>query len=104
MDARIGYLEWLAEALAERPTEAKDAATHMEFEGWLINLLEDKGLAWRGHSFKNQGWATLLVMKVAREGVPQVGFFTEQTTTGCVRVFLRKLAEGSIPWKRDQFA
>lgn len=69
-----------------------------------VNLLEEVGLAWRGESYKNQGWAVLMVLKVARGNTPYVVFITERTTTACVQVVLRMLGEGLLPLREDKFA
>jgi len=70
----------------------------------LVNLLQASGVFYRGESIKNQGWATLLVVKGAVDGTPVVAFVTERTPTDCMRVFLRQVDERRVEWKEDKFA
>jgi len=70
----------------------------------LVNILEGLGYFYRGESWKYQGWSTLLVLKVARDGVPLVVFYTERNTTACMRGLLKQLDEGSAQFRKDQFA
>jgi len=98
-------LERALESLPEGgPLKRDDIMTYILFNEYLVNLLEAAGLYWRGQSFSNRGWAVLLVVKAAKGDTPYVGFVTERTTTACMRVFLRKLGEGSVNWKPDKFA
>lgn len=94
----------IREGLGADSPLGEDLQTEHMFSTYIVNLLEDRGLHWRGQSVKNQGWSVLLVVKVARDSLPLVGFFTERTTTHCMRLFLKKLAEGTINWQKDKFA
>jgi hypothetical protein len=86
------------------PGLAEDLLVEHLFCTYIVNLLEDAGFEWRGQSLRDQGWCVLLVMKVTRSGVPLVAFVSERNTTGCMRVFLRKLEEGAVNWQKDKFA
>lgn len=102
------YPELVCEILEQIPEEGPlardDVRVWHEFHYYNVNLLEQRGLAWRGESFKNQGWSCLLVVKVARGRIPLVAFITGEDTTGCMRIFLRQLAEGTVEWRDDKFA
>jgi hypothetical protein len=97
----------LDKVIATLPTEGP--LTRDEVRTWaywmllLVNLLDAEGLYYRGESFKSQGWATLLVVKVARDGIPLVAFVTERTPTACMGVFLRQLEERRVEWRDDRF-
>lgn len=102
------FQESIADELSKLPEEGplprENVRIWFEFVEYLANLYERLGLVRRGESFKNQGWAELLVAKVARDGVPLVAFITAQTTTDCMRVFLRQLDENMVQWREDKFA
>ena len=94
----------ILETLPEKgPLDRDDVRVWHQYHTYLVNLLEQRGYAWRGESFKNQGWAVLLVVKAAREHVPVVAFITGADTTGCMRIFLRQLEEGLVEWRQDQY-
>ena len=86
------------------PMPRADVLTLWKWDQMKVNLLDDKGLTWRGESFKNQGWSVLMVLKVAQGTTPLVVFITEKDTTGCVRVLLRMLEEGLLELREDKFA
>lgn len=86
------------------PDLAEDLSVEHMFCTYIVNFLEDKGYIWRGHNIRNQGWSVLLIVKAAHGDIPLVAFVSERTTTRCMRVFLRKLADGEVNWQKDKFA
>ena len=50
-----------------------------ELESKVVQILEASGHAWRGHSFKNQGWAVLMVWKSYYKEHPIVVFVTDKS-------------------------
>lgn len=102
------YPELIAESIeampATGPLDRDDVKVWHDYVYYLANLLEPHGMVWRGESVKNLGWAVMLVVKVARDGVPLVAFVTERGTTDCMRVFLRQLSQGHVNWVPDKFA
>lgn len=87
----------------EGPLTKKEVSVWARWHLLLVNLLEAVGYFYRGESFKAQGWSTLLVLKAAREGTPLVVFVTERTPTDCMRVCLKMIEEGRVPWREDRF-
>jgi len=94
----------LAKLEEEGPLPREDVKTWWRWIVHIVNILEAMGLHYRGESIKNQGWATLLVLKVARDGVPLVVFCTERDTTACMRRVLRELDAGTIQFREDKYA
>jgi len=107
-EATKSALDFLWDALGALPDEGPatraEVWTLYRFSEYKVNFLEAEGLAWRGESFKNNGWSVLLVMKVTRDKIPLVAFVTERSTRGCMRVFLRKLLDHTLNWVPDKFA
>ena len=83
---------------------AEELAVEHLFCSYILNFLEHHGLGYRGQSIKYQGWSTLLVLKVVKDDLPYVGFFTERTTTRCMGLAVRKIGEGTVNWQKDKFA
>ena len=77
---------------------------HEELESKVIQILEAAGHAWRGHSFKNQGWAVLMVWKSYYKEHPIVVFVTDKSTTACMRNLLRKIVREEVAWSEDKYA
>lgn len=73
------------------------------FNLYLVNLAEEDGWVYDGHSLKVGAIMSTLVVKATIEGVPHVVFSTGRTTTGCVRAFLRKMEEGWLDWVADRY-
>ena len=85
------------------PIPREEVLTLYRWDSQKVNLLEGLGLSWRGESFKDQGWAVCMCLRVARDMVPLVVFVTERTTAGCVRVLLRHIDEGRLELREDKF-
>lgn len=86
------------------PVSRTDVLLWVDFHYYVVNLLEEQGLTFRGYTVRDKGWATLLVMKVVRGDLPLVAFFTERDTTGCIKVFFRKLANETLAWVPDKYS
>lgn len=74
------------------------------FSLYLVNLLDDQGIEYVGHSFRLKGTLDMLVVKGVVDGIPHVVFTSGKGLTGCVHIFLRKLDEGWLEWAVDRFA
>jgi len=102
------YTELVTEAAQvlqeDGPLPREEVLTMWLYESQIVNLLEAKGMHYRGESVKDQGWATLTVLKVAREGIPYVVFVTERNRIGCMRVLLRQIEEERLELREDKFA
>ena len=102
------HLERFEEALQrwtdERFVSRADIRTVSMFTGYIVNLAEDDGWAFCGYSLRAGSPMSLLVVKGAIEGVRHVVFTSARTTTGCMRIFLRKMEEGLLEWTPDKFA
>lgn len=73
------------------------------FSLYLVNLAEDDGWVYDGHSFKVATPMSVLTVKATIDGTPQVVFTSGRTHTGCIVAFVRKLREGWLEWRPDQF-
>jgi hypothetical protein len=99
-----GVEQELAKLPDDGPITQKEVRVWAKWHTQLVNLLESIGYYYRGESFKDQGWSTLLVLKVAREGTPLVAFVTERTPTDCMRVCLDLIEGGRVGWREDRFS
>lgn len=70
---------------------------------YLVNLSEADGWQYDGHSMKVAVPMCTLTVKAHIEGVPYVVFTSGRTTISCMRVFVRKLEEGLLEWRPDQY-
>lgn len=73
------------------------------FAEYLVNLADDDGWEYVGHSYKRGTPMGCLVVKADIEDIPHVVFTSARTYTGCIVAFLRKLEEGWLEWRRDRF-
>lgn len=73
------------------------------FYMYLVNLAEDDGWAYAGHSLKMGTPMCTLVVKSWHGEVPQIVFTSARDPTTCIRIFLRKLEEGLLEWRKDQY-
>lgn len=96
--------EVLEQLPLEGPLTKDDVKVWWQWHVQIVNILEELGYYYRGESWKNQGWSTLLVLKVVLDGVPLVVFYTERDPTACMRGALRNLAAGTVAWRDDKFA
>lgn len=70
---------------------------------YLVNLSEEDGWQYDGHSMKVGSPMCTLTVKAHIEGVPYVVFTSGRTTIACVRVFIRKLEEKMLEWRPDRY-
>lgn len=70
---------------------------------YLVNLADEDGWSYDGHSMKVGVPMCMLVVKATIEEVPYVVFTSARTTMGCVVTFLRKLEEGLLEWREDRY-
>lgn len=73
------------------------------FHLYLVNLSEDDGWVYAGHSMKIGTPMCCLVVKSWHGDVPMVVFTSAATPMGCIRIFLRKLQEELLEWQRDKY-
>ena len=70
---------------------------------YLVNLSEDDGWTYDGHSMKVGSPMCTLTVKAHIEGAPYVVFTSGRTTISCIRVFIRKLEGDMLEWRPDQY-
>lgn len=70
---------------------------------YLVNLLDERDVAYRGESFKYGVPMCLLVVKVSIQDEPYVCFVNALSRTNCYRIFLRRWLEDSVEWRPDKF-
>lgn len=73
------------------------------FTVYLVNLLEDAGAVYTGHSLRVKSPMCLLVVRGSLDGIPHVVFTSGRTPLSCIRIFLRKLEEDLLEWSPDKF-
>lgn len=73
------------------------------FAVYLVNLAEDDGWSYYGHSYKVGLPMGILTVKGDIDGIPHVVFTSGRTYTACVVAFMRKLGEGWLEWREDRF-
>ncbi len=73
------------------------------FSMYLVNLSEDDGWTYDGHSYKAGVGMNCLTVRATIEGVPYVVFTSGRTYTACVSIFLRKLDQELLEWVPDKF-
>lgn len=73
------------------------------FSVYLVNLLEDVGVQYYGHTFKIGTPMCVLVVKGDIDGTPHVVFSSGRTHTACIHIFLRKLQEEWLEWQVDRY-
>lgn len=97
------FLESLGDWKDERLVSKEQLRAMAMFFMYIVNLSEDDGWVYDGHSLKVGVPLCTLTVKAHIEGVPYVVFTSSRTTIGCVRVFIRKLEEGLLEWCPDQY-
>lgn len=101
------HLEQFEQALAgwtdERFISRDELRALAMFNLYLVNLAEQDGWEYYGHSYKAGTPMGCLVVKATIDGVPQVVFSSGRTPTNCVRIFIRNLGDGLLNWQRDKY-
>lgn len=104
----LKYLEQFDEALKgwtdQRFVSADDIRTLAMFHMYLVNLADDDGWVYRGHSWKESEYLGCLVVKAIVDGVPSVVFTNAKTATASMHIFLRKLEGKFLEWVPDKYA
>lgn len=88
----------------DRFVSAAEIRTLAMFNMYLVNLAEEDGWVYRGHSWKESEYLGCLVVKALVEGVPSVVFTNAKTPTAGMRIFLRKLEGDFLEWVPDKYA
>lgn len=73
------------------------------FNMYLVNLAEDDGWTYVGHSLSVETPMGRLVVRGTLDGVPHVVFTSGRTPMEMVRTFLRKMDEGWLEWSVDKY-
>lgn len=101
------HLEAFGQALAEwtdaRFVSSDQIRAMAMFHLYLVNLAEDDGWEYDGHSFKIGAPMCTLTVKATIGGVPQVVFTSARTSIACVVVFVRKLEGELLEWRDDRY-
>ncbi len=71
---------------------------------YVVNLLDDAGLEWKGYSYRPRVPLGLLVVKATLEMAPVVCFVSARTLTTAFRIFFRELREDRVQWVPDKYA
>lgn len=87
----------------ERMVSRQDVEDLAMFSMYLVNLAQEDGWEYQGHSFSLALPMSRLVVRGTIDGTPHVVFSSGRTYTHCVRAFLRKLGEGWLEWQVDKF-
>lgn len=88
----------------QRFVSAEELRTMTMFTMYLVNLAEQKGWTYRGHSWKESEYLGCLVVKAVVDEVPSVVFTNARTTVVGMRIFLRKLEADFLEWVPDKYA
>lgn len=86
-----------------RIISAADIETWYRFNVYLVNLAEQDGWVYDGHSFTVKHPMSTLVVRGTIDGIPHVVFSSGQTATHCMRAFVRKMGEGWLEWQVDRY-
>lgn len=101
------YVEGFRESLKAWTDHRFVSADQLEalamFYLYLVNLAEEDGWAYAGHSMKLGTPMCCLVVKSWHDDIPMVVFTNARTPVGCIRIFLRKLDQGLLEWMKDKF-
>lgn len=87
----------------ERIVSKEDISVWYMFIVYLVNLAEEDGWVYDGHSFSSGVPMGRLVVRGTLDGIPHVVFSSGRTTTASMRAFLRKMQEGWLEWQVDKF-
>lgn len=99
-----GLQEMLAGNADQRYFTTEEYTTAYMYTKYLVNLMEDAGYQFRGESFKYGVPLCLLVVKGVVENAPMVCFINALSRLNAYKIFLQRLEEGTLEWRRDQYA
>ncbi len=103
----------LPEVVARQELERLEGCVELEPEMvWIlyrffcrvVNILDEKGVGYRGHSLRESDYLNLLVVKATVEGEPVVCFINAGTSLNCLKIFLLKFEEDRLEWRHDKYA
>lgn len=101
------HVEGLDKALEEwtdhRFISAEEIRVVAMFHLYLVNLAEDDGWEYRGHSWKQGTPLGCLVVKAVVDGVLSVVFTNAATPITSMRIFLRKMEGEFLEWVPDKY-
>lgn len=81
----------------------EEVQTLYMFEKYLVNLLEARGVEYRGQSVKYGIPMCLLVLKGRVEGQNVVAFINGLSILGCKKIVVQQLLRGVVAWRDDRF-
>lgn len=70
---------------------------------YLVNLADQGGWQYDGHSWKESAYLGCLTVKATVDGVPSVAFTNAKTPIASMRIFLRKVDADLIEWVPDKY-
>lgn len=73
------------------------------YNEYLVNLLDDEGVDFRGESFKYGIPMCLLVVKGTIGDKHVVSFINGLNRIGCYNTFLHQLEMGEVMWRVDKY-
>lgn len=101
------YLEEFREAVAswgdERFLKKTELYALAMFFLYLVNLSDEGGWVYDGHSLKIALPMSTLTVKAHIDGIPYVVFTSGRDGMACVRVFIRKVEEDMLEWQADRY-
>lgn len=89
--------------LEDGRTRSRAAAGHA-LELGLPSTLERQGIELTGLTLKYRGYDVLLIIKVLREGTPQVCFVGSDSAVNCLNKSVREAVAGRLHWRADRYA
>ncbi len=98
-----GFDEALKSWTDERFASKEELRAMAMFHLYLVNLAEDDGWCYDGHSFKVSTGMSCLVVKSSIEGTPWVVFTNGRSSISCIKIFIRKLEAGVLEWREDRY-
>lgn len=97
------FEESLSDWTDERMVSRKELRAMTMFNLYIVNLAEQDGWAYDGHSWKESDYLGCLVVKATVDGVPSVVFTNAKTAVAGMGVFLRKMAADVLEWVPDKY-
>lgn len=98
-----GFRASLKDWVDERFLSKDDLYALAMFTMYLVNLLEDQGATYDGHSLRLGTYMCLLVVRGTVDGIPSVVFTNGHTPISCIRIFIRKAEAEVLEWTKDRF-
>ena len=73
------------------------------FVEYIVNLGDEDGWEYSGHSFKRSLPLSTLVIKAVIDDTYVVSFISGRTFLNYIRIFLRHVNAGTLEWRRDKY-